>query len=423
MKNISKILRPNCTCPQGGFTLIEFVLVIVIMGIMSAVAVQKIAPIADSFKVEETKAEMDKLVVAIVGNPELQNNGVRSDFGYVGDVGALPPNLDALLTNPGSYSTWDGPYIQNSFEQMIDDFKKDAWQTNYTYAGGSAITSTGSGSTVERRLAGSSDFLLYNQITGNVYDLDGTPPDDTYNDSVAIRLTIPDGAGSTITKSTITDVGGYFSFDSIPIGNHTLRVIYVPDNDTIKRFVSVSAGSNPYSEYYLSSDIWTGGGGGGGGSGTETLRPDGAGSITNLTNSGCSNNYECVDEVSADDDATYVERKSNSYATDIYSITNSSVGAGTIDSVEVYCRTKKAQTNGNVRPTLYIGGSEYNGTAQGLTTSYVDYLQSWTINPNTSLAWTWSNINSLEVGVSIKGQNSGKPAYCTQVWIIVYYTN
>ncbi len=261
MKRIDEILNYNRVSKQNGFTLVELVLVIVIMGIFGSIAVQKMAPIADSFKVEETKSEMNNLFLAIAGNPELQNNGVRSDFGYVGDVGSLPSNLDALVTNPG-YATWNGPYIQNSFEQLADDYKKDAWQTVYTYSGGVAITSTGSGSNIERRLSGSSDFLLYNNISGNVYDLDGTPPDDTYNDSISVRLTIPDGLGSMITKTSIMDVGGYFDFDSIPIGNHNLSIIYIPDSDTINRFVSVAPGSNVYSEYYLASNVWSGGAGG-----------------------------------------------------------------------------------------------------------------------------------------------------------------
>ena len=253
----SKLINPK------GFTLIELVMVIIIMGIVSSIAIQKIAPVADSFKFEETRNEMNRLAEAIVGNPELQNNGVRSSFGYVGDVGALPPNLDALYTNPG-YATWSGPYIENAFAQKPDDFKKDAWQSDYIYSG-ITISSIGSGETIERRLAGSADHLLRNRISGNVYDLDGTPPGTLYHDSVGVRLTVPDGTGGLISRITDVSPGGFFSLDSIPIGNHQLEIVCQPGNDTLRRFVSVPPNSRPYGEYYLPRDIWPAGGTGGAG--------------------------------------------------------------------------------------------------------------------------------------------------------------
>jgi prepilin-type N-terminal cleavage/methylation domain-containing protein len=245
---------------QSGFTLIELVAVIVIVAILATIAIQKLAPVAETVKVEETKQEMDLLVAAIIGNADLHNNGTRNEFGYVGDVGALPPNLDALVTNPG-YATWNGPYINNDFEQMTDDYKKDAWQTGYTYSGGVAITSTGSGNSINRRLATSADHFLRNNISGNLFDLDGTPPGNNYKDSVTVRVTIPNGAGSNIIKTSTVDAGGYFAFDSIPIGNHGLELIYMPNNDTLRRFVSVQPNSNLFGEYFLAADIWNSGGG------------------------------------------------------------------------------------------------------------------------------------------------------------------
>ncbi len=239
----------------NGFTLIELVLVVVIIGILVAVGVKKIGPITQSGKIEETKAEMNALAAAITGNSELENNGVRSDFGYVGDVGAMPPDLDALYSNPGGYSTWKGPYIKNSFEQVTGDYNKDAWQTDYSFSGGVSITSTGLGSNIIRNLAGSVNYLLYNRVTGNVFDLDGTPPGPDYGDSILIRLTIPDGSGGLVINNANPDQGGYFSFDSIPIGNHNIEIIYEPDDDTLRRFVSVLPNSSPYSQYNLLSDI------------------------------------------------------------------------------------------------------------------------------------------------------------------------
>ncbi|NOY88301.1 MAG: prepilin-type N-terminal cleavage/methylation domain-containing protein [FCB group bacterium] len=253
---------------QYGFTLIEVIMVILIAGILVSIGFHTGTTIYDTAKEEETKQELNALADAIVGNPTLENNGVRTDFGYVGDVGALPPNLDALMQNPGGYTTWKGPYFINRFSQIPDDYKKDAWGDNYQYTGGITITSvdkttggggcSGGGSTggIVRRLVASVNDLFANTVTGSIADADGTPPGNIYKDSVVVLLTVPNGAGGTITKSTNPDAGGYFSFNSIPVGNHDIEIVYTPDNDTLKRFVSVIPHSNLYNEYYLSNNVW-----------------------------------------------------------------------------------------------------------------------------------------------------------------------
>jgi len=241
---------------SGGFTLIELVIVVVIAGILVAVGLRAGKHIVVTGQVESTKKEMDRLAGAIIGNPELANNGVRSDFGYVGDIGAMPPNLDALITNPGGYATWKGPYVQSRFEKGGNDFKTDAWGTGYTYTGGTTITSTGSGNSIVRQLAGSVAELLYNRVTGNVYDLDGTPPGATFKDSLTVNFTFPDGNGTLVVRTTSVDMGGFFSFDSIPMGNQSLEIIYQPTGDRLRRFVSVLPKSSVYNVFHLPLDAW-----------------------------------------------------------------------------------------------------------------------------------------------------------------------
>ncbi len=238
--------------------MIELIMVVVIVGILATVAAQKFGSLADTVLVEETMREMDEIAIAITGDPSLENNGIRSDFGYIGDVGSLPPDLDALVTNPGSYTTWNGPYLNNSFEQISTDYKTDAWQTVYTYGGSVTVSSTGSGETINRRLAQSSADLLYNRVRGNIFDFDGTPPGNIYRDSITVRMTIPNGTGGTAVRAAIPDIGGYYSLDSIPIGNHTIEIVYVPQDDTLRQLVSVEPGASTYSEHRLTGDVWRG---------------------------------------------------------------------------------------------------------------------------------------------------------------------
>ncbi|MCB2230681.1 type II secretion system GspH family protein [bacterium] len=247
---------------NAGFTLIELAIVIVIAGILVTIALRGGKSISETSKLEETRQEMDALARAIVGDPDLYNNGIRSDFGYVGDIGSLPPNLDALHTNPGGFATWRGPYVENRFVQTADDFKRDAWGSTYAYTGGETINSSGSGSTVSRRIVESTTHLLYNSVAGNVFDLDGTPPGPGYGDSVLVRLTFPDGIGGYTYDNISPDDGGFFEFDSIPVGNHDLLLVYQPTADTLRRFVSVLPNSRLYAEYHLPANVWPPGAGG-----------------------------------------------------------------------------------------------------------------------------------------------------------------
>jgi prepilin-type N-terminal cleavage/methylation domain-containing protein len=241
-----------------GYSLVELILVLIIIGIITSVAVRSLRTTHDTARVEQTKQELDQLAWAIAGNPELASGGLRSDFGYLGDVGALPPNLDALVSNPG-YATWDGPYIRDDFYPSSGsetEFKCDAWGTAYTYSGGTTISSTGGGSTITREIASSVDDLLRNTVSAVVVDLDNTPPGSTYKDSVRILLSYPNGGGSITTKTKYPGSDGFVRFDSIPIGNHQMQVVYIPSGDTLTRVVSIEPGQDSYTTVSLPEDIW-----------------------------------------------------------------------------------------------------------------------------------------------------------------------
>lgn len=236
-----------------GFTLIELIIVIILIGVMATIAMRKMSATIETAQYEQTKKELDQLARAIVGNPDVYLNGARADYGYVGDIGALPPNLDALVQNPGGYTTWDGPYMATGFDS--DAFKKDGWNVTYTYSD-TLIRSTGSGGNIDKVFASSSSELLGNTVRGIVLDADNQMPGAIYNDSLIVRLTYPNGSGSTITTTTNPDAKGSFSFTNVPIGRHTLRVIYMPDTDTVSFPVAVNPGSTLKLSLVFPADLW-----------------------------------------------------------------------------------------------------------------------------------------------------------------------
>jgi prepilin-type N-terminal cleavage/methylation domain-containing protein len=243
---------------QQGYSLVEVIIVVLILGIIAGIAVRSLSSSSDVSRTRETVAELDRIAHAIAGDPDRLSGGVRVDYGYVGDVGALPGSLDALLSNPGGYGTWSGPYLQDELTAGAADymFKLDAWGQVYTYTGGNTIASSGGGSPITRQIARSVDDLLYNRVSLAVTDIDNVPPGPTYADSLAVVLVYPDGSGAYATRSRSPDPNGLVEFDSIPIGLHRLQVVYIPEADTLTRRVPVDPGRGYYTEIHLNRELW-----------------------------------------------------------------------------------------------------------------------------------------------------------------------
>jgi general secretion pathway protein G len=238
---------------QSGFTLIELVMIILIIGIIATITVRKMGETIQTAQMEQTKKEMEQLARAIVGNSDVYARGSRVDFGYVGDIGALPPNLDALAANPGGYATWHGPYIDGNFGDSA--YKKDAWGVPYTYAG-TVIRSTGSGSIIDKTVSSSVQTLLNNTVRGYVVDADREAPPGTYRDSVAVVLAYPDGLGGTAVVSQHPQDDGRFAIGNVPVGNHELRVIYSPRSDTVSFPVTIYPGKDVTMDIIFPADLW-----------------------------------------------------------------------------------------------------------------------------------------------------------------------
>lgn len=248
---------------ERGFTLIEVLLVIIVIGIMAAVAFKSMDVALDNSRWDATTQEMEKLSWAIAGNSDLYANGVRADFGYVGDVGSLPPNVDALVTNPGGYATWRGPYIQNDFTQNPNDYKTDAWGNLYTYTGGVTIASGGSGGNpITKQYANAAADLTANTVQGVVTDGQGNAPGSSAS-NVSVRIAYPNGSGGTTTAITNPNSSGNYSFANVvPQGIRTVTAIYTPTNDTLVRNAVVLPKSTTLVDIKFRGNLWSTGSGG-----------------------------------------------------------------------------------------------------------------------------------------------------------------
>ncbi len=136
-----------------GFTLIELIIIIVVLGIISTVAVAKYSDFLNESKIQAAKTEMSELKRAIVGNPGAVAGGRFSDVGFEGDIGHPPSSLEDLVRKPDSISAynsiarlgWHGPYIDSSG----GDYLNDSWGAGYVYnPSARTITSVGSGTNI-----------------------------------------------------------------------------------------------------------------------------------------------------------------------------------------------------------------------------------------------------------------------------------
>lgn len=122
---------------RRGFSLVELVIVIVVLGILAAFAVPRFGSMSSSAKIAATKEEMTSLKRAIVGNPSAVSGGQYIDRGFEGDIGFAPSRLQDLAIKPDSVAAynqltrlgWNGPYMDSAGGLYL----KDAWGTNYVY--------------------------------------------------------------------------------------------------------------------------------------------------------------------------------------------------------------------------------------------------------------------------------------------------
>ena len=133
---------------EVGFTLIELVIIIIVLGIVAAVAIPKFGTLSEEAKANATREEIRRIKTAIIGDPQVIAGGKYINRGFEGDIGYAPTNLIDLVRKPDyitSYDRftrlgWNGPYLDSA--EM--NFLYDSWGSLYSYnAGTRTIVSTG----------------------------------------------------------------------------------------------------------------------------------------------------------------------------------------------------------------------------------------------------------------------------------------
>lgn len=229
---------------RTGVTLVELLIVITIIGLLTTAALKAYDVSLQNGRLQNTMRTINEIVNAIVGNPDLVSNGVRTDFGYVGDVGRLPDKLQDLVTMPSGLDTglWRGPYLISRVAERPDGYLFDAWGDSLIYNKDSLTISSRRGmsilqpdSWITRRFARSADELLNNGLWGIVYDAKGNVPNGS--ESLWVFLEYPAPSGRMVIDSHPYGNQGNFSFPiQIPMGLRPFRARLVlpgPPPETI----------------------------------------------------------------------------------------------------------------------------------------------------------------------------------------------
>jgi len=121
----------------AGFTLVELVIIIVVLGIVAAVAIPRMGSVFEQTKINATREELLRIKKAITGDSRLVSGGELVDRGFEGDVGFPPSRLEDLVTKPDTIPAydkftrlgWNGPYLDSTGAGYLSD----AWNSLYQY--------------------------------------------------------------------------------------------------------------------------------------------------------------------------------------------------------------------------------------------------------------------------------------------------
>jgi general secretion pathway protein G len=116
MKTRTNIHKRNIRGARGGFTLVELLLVLVILGILAAIVLPKFSGTTERGRFTAAQTQISTFKTALDA--------------FEVDMGSYPrgkAGMMDLIQQPRNAANWHGPYLQS------DAIPKDPWGNDYIY--------------------------------------------------------------------------------------------------------------------------------------------------------------------------------------------------------------------------------------------------------------------------------------------------